>query len=105
MRRAWTEPRTLAIGLMVLSMALTEGVANDWLAVALVDGYRPGVARREWVRAVRRRDDVGADGGHAAAGPVRRLPVLWGCMAVAEAGVLLVVFGQVLVVVAAGIVL
>ena len=34
-----------------------------------------------------------------------RLPVLWGCMAVAGVGVLLVVFGQVLVVVAAGIVL
>ena len=38
-RQAWTEPRTLAIGLMVLSMALTEGVASDWLAVALVDRY------------------------------------------------------------------
>src|SRR5680860_330916 len=37
--RAWTERRTLLIGLMVFAMALTEGVANDWLAVALVDGY------------------------------------------------------------------
>lgn len=38
-RSAWTEPRTLAIGLMVLAFALTEGTANDWLALALIDGY------------------------------------------------------------------
>ena len=24
---------------MVLALALTEGTANDWLAVALIDGY------------------------------------------------------------------
>ncbi len=38
-RSAWLEPRTLAIGVMVLAFALTEGSANDWLALALVDGY------------------------------------------------------------------
>lgn len=37
--RAWREPRTLLIGVMVLSFALIEGIANDWLAVGLVDGY------------------------------------------------------------------
>lgn len=36
---AWLEPRTLAIGLMVLAFALAEGSANDWLALGLVDGY------------------------------------------------------------------
>ena len=36
---AWREPRTLLIGLMVLAAALVEGAANDWLALALVDGY------------------------------------------------------------------
>ncbi|NES13030.1 MULTISPECIES: MFS transporter [Micromonospora] len=35
----WREPRTLLIGLFVLVMAFTEGSANDWLAVAFVDGY------------------------------------------------------------------
>ncbi|OKI62526.1 hypothetical protein A6A27_05560 [Micromonospora sp. CB01531] len=35
----WREPRTLLIGLLVLVMAFTEGSANDWLAVAFVDGY------------------------------------------------------------------
>lgn len=37
--RAWLEPRTLQIGLLVLVLALTEGTANDWLALALEDGY------------------------------------------------------------------
>jgi fucose permease len=37
--RAWREPRTLAIGLMVLAFALTEGSANDWVALAVIDGY------------------------------------------------------------------
>ncbi|CAN5214378.1 MFS transporter [soil metagenome] len=36
---AWREPRTLTIGLLVLAFALCEGIANDWLALTLVDGY------------------------------------------------------------------
>jgi fucose permease len=36
---AWFEVRTLMIGLLVFSMAMAEGSANDWLALALVDGY------------------------------------------------------------------
>jgi MFS family permease len=33
----WLEPRTLLIGLIVLGMAFTEGSANDWLALGMVD--------------------------------------------------------------------
>jgi fucose permease len=36
---AWREPRTLMIGAVVCVMAFTEGTANDWIAVAFVDGY------------------------------------------------------------------
>ncbi len=36
---AWREPRTLLLGLLVLCAAFTEGVANDWLAIGLRDGY------------------------------------------------------------------
>lgn len=36
--RVWKEPRTLAIGLIALGMAFAEGSANDWLALAMVDG-------------------------------------------------------------------
>ena len=38
--RAWREPRTVAVGVLVLGFAFTEGSANDWIAVALVDGHR-----------------------------------------------------------------
>jgi len=38
--RAWREPRTLLVGLLVLAFAFTEGSANDWMAVALVDGHQ-----------------------------------------------------------------
>lgn len=37
--RAWGERRTLLIGLVVLAAALAEGSANDWLALAVVDGF------------------------------------------------------------------
>lgn len=37
-RSAWTESRTLLVGLVVLGAALTEGAANDWIAKATVDG-------------------------------------------------------------------
>jgi fucose permease len=36
---AWTEPRTLLIGLFVLAFAFAEGTGNDWISVALIDGY------------------------------------------------------------------
>ena len=37
--QAWREPRTILIGLIMLGFGFTEGVANDWLAISLVDGY------------------------------------------------------------------
>ena len=40
----WREPRTLLIGLCVLAFAFTEGSANDWISVALIDGYRAPAA-------------------------------------------------------------
>lgn len=36
---AWRETRTLLIGLVVLGAALTEGSANDWIGLAVVDGF------------------------------------------------------------------
>ena len=39
-RSAWLEPRTLLIGVIVLSAAFAEGTANDWMAVAFVDGHQ-----------------------------------------------------------------
>jgi MFS family permease len=37
--KAWTEPRTLLVGIFVLCFAFTEGTGNDWLGVAMIDGY------------------------------------------------------------------
>ena len=37
---AWTEPRTVLIGVFVLAFAFAEGTASDWIGVAVVDGYR-----------------------------------------------------------------
>ena len=104
--RAWLEPRTLAIGVMVLAMALTEGVANDWLAVALVDGYDvPAYVGASGFALFVTAMTVGRLGGVGALDRFGRLPVLWTSMAVAAAGVLLVVLGQVAGLVVLGIVL
>ncbi|WP_423921138.1 MFS transporter [Frigoribacterium sp. 2-23] len=35
----WGSPSTLLLGLVVLGMATAEGSANDWLALAMVDGH------------------------------------------------------------------
>jgi fucose permease len=37
--RVWAEPRTLALGGLVLGLTLAEGGTNDWFALGLVDGY------------------------------------------------------------------
>ncbi|MDT0166709.1 MFS transporter [Actinotalea sp. AC32] len=37
---AWRERRTLVVGVIVLTAALSEGSANNWLAIAVVDGFR-----------------------------------------------------------------
>lgn len=36
---AWTEPRTLLIGVFVLAFALTEGAGIDWISIALIDDH------------------------------------------------------------------
>lgn len=36
---AWREPRTILIGIFVLAFAFAEGTGNDWIALALIDGY------------------------------------------------------------------
>ena len=38
--KRWTEPRTLLIGLFVLAFGFAEGTGNDWINIALIDGYK-----------------------------------------------------------------
>ncbi|MFC3688493.1 MFS transporter [Aquipuribacter hungaricus] len=44
---AWREPRTLLIGVTMMGFALAEGIAGDWLAVAVIDSR----GAQEWVGA------------------------------------------------------
>lgn len=42
--RAWTDSRTLMIGVVALCAAFAEGVGNDWLAVGINQGYATSAA-------------------------------------------------------------
>jgi MFS family permease len=104
--RAWLEPRTLLIGVMVLALATTEGTANDWLAVALVDGHdvshAVGVAGfAVFVMAM----TAGRFAGTTLIDRFGRVAMLWGTMVAAGLGVVLIVFGTHPAVVVTGIVL
>jgi fucose permease len=41
---AWREPRTLLIGVFVLAFSFAEGVGNDWISVAAIDGRHVSAA-------------------------------------------------------------
>src|SRR5690625_1685802 len=45
-RSPWLEARTLLIGLLVLAATLTEGAANDWIAVAVESEMTPDLTER-----------------------------------------------------------
>jgi len=102
---AWREPRTLLIGVMLLCFGLIEGIANDWLALGMVDGYGVdnavgAAAFGLFVAAM----TTGRTIGTVLVDRFGRLAVLRVGAALAIAGVLLVVFGQVLPVAAVGVV-
>ena len=104
--RAWLEPRTLLIGVMALALAMTEGTANDWLAVALVDGHEvshaAGVAGfAVFVLAM----TAGRFAGTGLIDRFGRVVVLWATMTVAGVGVGVIVFAAQPVLVVVGIVL
>jgi predicted MFS family arabinose efflux permease len=91
---AWREPRTLLVGLLVLGFAFTEGSANDWIAIAMVDGYRSGevvgaVAFGFFVSAM----TIGRLLGGSALERFGRVAVLRATAAIALAGLLLVALG------------
>jgi predicted MFS family arabinose efflux permease len=92
---AWREPRTLLVGLLVLAFAFTEGTANDWIAVALVDGYDTSEAAGAlafgvFVTAM----TAGRLFGGQAVDRLGRVVVLRATAALALAGLLLVVLGD-----------
>lgn len=101
----WREPRTLAIGVMVLAFALSEGAASDWLSLALIDGYDV----RHWVGVAGFAVFVcsmmvGRLCGPALLDRYGRAPMLWSSTAAAFVGIVLIVFGGHLVLVGLGII-
>ena len=94
MRAAWLEPRTLLIGVVVLAAAFTEGTANDWVAVALSDGYQlPRWAGVLGFAVFLTAMTVGRLLGTRLLDQYGRLPVLRLMFLAAVVGCLLVVFG------------
>ena len=103
-RSAWLEPRTLAVGLMILCFAVAEGSANDWLSLALIDGYDV----EHWVGVTGYAVFVTAMTAGRLAGTslldrFGRAPVLWATAATAAFGIVLVVVGDHVVLVGLGI--
>ena len=101
----WREPRTLAIGVMVLAFAISEGTANDWLSLGLIDGYDAP----HWVGVAGFSLFVVAMTTGRLLGPLLldrwgRVPVLWATAAASFVGSILVVVGQLGVLVVLGIV-
>lgn len=103
---AWTEPRTLLIGLFVLTMAFAEGTAIDWLAIAAIDGHDTSatvgaLAFGAFLAAM----TVGRWFGPPFIDRFGRVRTLRASAAVAFAGLCLVVFGPSMITVFAGAVL
>jgi cyanate permease len=89
----WADPRTLLIGVLVLAAAFAEGSANDWLAIAMVDGH--GVSNASgalvfgvFVTAM----TVGRLTGVFLLDRFGRVPVLRASFLLAAAGLLVVIF-------------
>ncbi|WP_426563185.1 MFS transporter [Angustibacter sp. McL0619] len=103
---AWLEPRTLAVGLLVLAFAFTEGSANDWLALAFRDGY--GVSNANAVLGFAifvSSMTVGRLVGTRLLDRYGRVLVLRGTALLAACGLLLVIVGGSVAVAAVGAVL
>lgn len=104
--RAWTEPRTLLIGLFVLCMAFTEGTGNDWLSLGVIGGYHAApvlgtLALATFLAAM----TAGRWFGPRFIDRFGRVTMLRAGAATALAGLLLIVFGRFLPVALAGAVL
>ncbi|EXG81445.1 MFS transporter [Cryptosporangium arvum] len=102
----WADRRTLLIGLIVLGMAFAEGSANDWLALAMVDGHdvsnsTGAVVYGVFVTAM----TVGRVAGVFFLDRYGRVPVLWTTTVLAAGGLLIVIFAPWAGLATAGVVL
>jgi fucose permease len=101
--QAWTEPRTLLIGLFVFCMAFTEGTGVDWLGVAVIDGYDAAAALGSLTFAIfLSAMTLGRWFGPGALDRYGRVPLIRVTGLCAIVGLVLVVFGGGLAVAMAG---
>ncbi len=101
----WRDPRTLLIGLVVLGMAFTEGSANDWLALAMVEGLGTTKATGALVLGIFVASmTVGRLAGVSLLDRFGRVPVLRGSAMLAAIGLVIVIFVPVLWVAMVGVV-
>lgn len=103
---AWREPRTLLIGVFVLAFAFAEGTGNDWISIAVIDGYgTPAVVGTLAFAVFLSAMTVGRWFGPALLDRYGRVPVLRLLAALGIAGTLLFVFAPATPVAFAGAVL
>ena len=89
----WRERRTILIGLIILGMAFAEGSANDWLALAMVDGHHVRNATGALIFGVFvAAMTVGRVAGVFLLDRFGRVPVLRVSAVLAAAGLLVVIF-------------
>ena len=94
---AWTERRTLLIGIFVLCVTIIEGTGNDWLSLAVIEGYQEPAAVGTITFAVfLAAMTSGRWFGPRAIDRWGRVPVLRVSAATALGGLLLIAFGGVL---------
>jgi fucose permease len=91
--QAWRDRRTLLLGVMVLGLALAEGAAGDWVALALADGHHQSDAAGAagyglFVTFM----TIGRFAGTMVLDRFGRVPVMRWCSATAVVGLALFVF-------------
>jgi fucose permease len=91
---AWSEPRTLLIGIFVLAFAFTEGAGIDWINVAVIDDYgAPATVGTLTFAAFLAAMTAGRWFGPALLDRYGRVPVVRALAAVSLVGLSLFVFG------------
>jgi fucose permease len=89
----WRDRRTILIGLIVLGMAFAEGSANDWLALAMVDGHGVSNASGALILGVfLTAMTIGRIAGVKVLDRYGRVPVLRATAGLAVVGLLIVIF-------------
>jgi fucose permease len=91
--QAWRDRRTLLLGVLVLGLALAEGAAGDWVALALADGHgQTDAAGAAGYGLFVTFMTIGRFAGTLVLDRFGRVPVMRWCAALAVAGLGLFVF-------------